>query len=142
MRKPGVSITQAVIDRICEEIAGGGTLREILQAEDMPNWETVRRALLKDEEFREQYERARIDQADYFADQMLEYAAKAIENPKAAHGYRVAADILRWQAMVRSPRKYSDRLIQENQVTQPLDPKQFDAEIKRLYKELGFKVEA
>lgn len=140
MRKPKVEFTKAIADEICDQISLGKPIQQILDKPGMPTWMTVTRHLRTNDTFREQYELARVQQADYLADQMLSYVEKAAADPKGANGYKVAAEILRWQAMVRSPRKYSDRLIQENQTTPPAAQETIIKEIQQLQKELGIVV--
>ncbi len=129
-------LTAEMKDLICERIAGGEALTVMLEEPTMPSWDVVRKALIKDEAFQHDYEMARIAQADYFADKMLGYVEMAAKNPREANGYRVAAEILRWQAQVRSPRKYGDRLIQENQIHVSSDPGKVQQEIEKLTTEL------
>jgi hypothetical protein len=92
----------------------------------------------KHPEFRQAYELARIKQADALADKMLDLAERALNDPHGAHGYRCAADILRWQAAVRAPRKYSDRLRQEIEVAElPKSGEEVQERIRELERKLG-----
>ena len=69
--------------KICAELADGKSLRKICEADDLPSRETVRLWLLDAEEngqdsryygFFGQYVRAREEQADHYADEIIEIA--------------------------------------------------------------------
>lgn len=53
--------------------------------------------------------RARDFAADSLADRHLHLAQVALERPRMSDAVRVAAEILRWQAIVRSPKRYAER---------------------------------
>ena len=136
----GLRWSKAIEVAICERIAQGESLNELCLEEGMPAYVTVWRHLRDDEAFREEYDAARVAQADFLADRMLILARKAEDgDAQKANSYRVAADILKWQAMVRAPRKYSERTIHENNTNVPADPQKIKDEIARLQKELGVK---
>src|SRR3546814_20132434 len=70
------SFTQEAADRICDELSAGRSLRSICLDGDMPSQSTVFRWLRDEahEEFRQQYARARDNQADTLADEILDIA--------------------------------------------------------------------
>jgi hypothetical protein len=70
----GVEYSPELADRICEELAGGKTLTEICRADGMPNRATIWRWKEAHEDFRAKYERAQIDQAHGWADEIIEIA--------------------------------------------------------------------
>ena len=78
----------------------------------MPDYSTVMRWLDKWPEFREIYARARDKQADFYADEVADLGRQVLINPKDSNAYRVAGDLLKWQAMIRAPRRYSERMHQ------------------------------
>jgi hypothetical protein len=53
--------------------------------------------------------RARDFAADSIADRHLHLAQVALERPRMSDAVRVAAEILRWQAIVRAPKRYAER---------------------------------
>src|SRR5437870_424437 len=59
---------------VCERLANGESLREICAEASMPDRQTVYNWLRDNETFRVRYARARADQADYFADEILDIA--------------------------------------------------------------------
>lgn len=88
--------------------------------------------------FKEAYERARQMQADVHADRMLGFVDEVIKTPSKAGAIRVAADILRWQAEVRDPKKYGPKA-QATETKAKLSPDELKKEIAALELELGVK---
>ncbi len=72
----------------------------------MPTATTVFRWLASDADFREQYTRAREDQADTFVDEII-HIADTVEDAQAA---RVRIDARKWVAGKQRPKKYGDKL--------------------------------
>lgn len=93
-------------ERICSLIADGLSLRKVCEADDMPDKETVRRWLIADEAFRAQYARARDEQADFYADELVEIADTEDDPAKA----RVRVDARKWVASKLKPKKYGERI--------------------------------
>lgn len=122
---------------ICEQIALGKSLKQALEIVGYlaPKQATIWRWLDEHPDFREKYERARQMQADSVADEMLELKDAVLRNPKAASGFKVGADILKWQAEVRNRARYGSK--SEEKAKPPMDPTKLREEIKRLQKELG-----
>lgn len=110
--------TPETANEICRLIAGGTTLIAITGAKGamampgMPDYSTVMRWLDKWPEFRDNYARARDKQADFYADEVADLGRQVLVNPKDSNAYRVAGDLLKWQAMIRAPRRYSERMHQ------------------------------
>ncbi len=121
--------TQHIANVICMRIAEGESLREIVKTEGMPDRTTVYDWLLRDEAFANQYARAREEQADTLADEIL---AIADENPEVDYirdkhgnvvdikidsGYvsyqKQRIDTRKWVAMKLKPKKYGDRMAVE-----------------------------
>jgi len=124
-------------DLICERIALGDTLDEALASVGYlaPNEKQFWKWIDQHEDFRAKYERARLMQADKHADQMLKMSRDVLKDTKAATAYRVAVDILKWQAEVKNRARYGSK--GESKSAEPLNPQKIREEIKRLEKELG-----
>lgn len=116
----------------------GATLKEALEKVGYlaPTMVTVWRWLDEHNDFRDMYERARMLQADTDADDMRVLGREIRDKPTAAAAYRVAIDVLKWQAEVRNKAKYS-RSGEDPIAKRPLDPTKLRSEIKRLEEELG-----
>lgn len=127
-----------IADTICFHIASGKSLQQSLAAVGYlaPKIQTVWKWLELHPDFREKYERARQLQADTHADRMLELGEEAINKPSSAAAYRVAIDVLKWQAEVRNRGKYGAKA-EDAGKNKVLDPAKLRAEIKRLEQELG-----
>lgn len=121
---------QEIADKICEAIADGQSLRSICQQEDMPNKATVFRWLDKHKEFGDQYARARDEQAETLADDIVSIVDSAA-NPLTVDGVpltdadgkpimfadtasiahaRLKMDARKWVASKLKPKKYGDKL--------------------------------
>ena len=92
--------------------AKSGTKPDTKPYPGIPDYSTVMRWLDKYPEFRDSYARARDQQADFYADEVADLGRQVLINPKDSNAYRVAGDLLKWQAMIRAPRRYSERMHQ------------------------------
>lgn len=104
-------------EMICEQIATTRySLRKICEGEGMPDHATVRRWLIKHEDFRDLYARAKEEQADSLADEMLDAAFDEGDDEKPFVGGnhiqrdRLKVDTLKWIASKLKPKKYGDRI--------------------------------
>ncbi len=130
--------TLRMADKICEFIALGQTIKQaLINAGPLaPTLNLFWKWLEEHGEFRERYDRARLMQADIHADTMLEMASDAITEPNKASAYKVASDILKWQAAMRNPKLYGDK-VQHEMKSAPMDANKLKSEIANLEKELG-----
>jgi hypothetical protein len=103
-----MEFNQDTADHICEEIGNGKSLRTICAGKNMPSRTTVNKWLREVESFAHQYARAHEEQGDYYAEELMELAAKA--NAENAQAIRVKADIIKWVCSKLKPRKYGDRV--------------------------------
>ena len=131
------SFTQDMADTICTRIAEGESLRKICGDDWMPERVTIYRWLAADPDFCNQYTRAREDQADTLADEII---AIADEQPEVIavlnkHGELIEhkldnaflqwqknrMDARKWTAMKLKPKKYGDRQILAGDSEAPLE---------------------
>jgi hypothetical protein len=100
--------TQEIANAICEALADGKSLRKICEDDDMPDRTTVRRWLANPNhaEFRLQYAHAREEQADVYAERIVDEAETATD---ASLG-RLRMDALKWAASKLAPKRYGDKL--------------------------------
>lgn len=103
---------QETVDRICEELAEGNSLRAICADADMPDARTVHRWLEKSDSFRQQYAHARELQAEGFADEVVEIADSVRRGATAEDvtAARLAVDSRKWAAGKLHPKKWGERL--------------------------------
>lgn len=106
--------TTKLAETICQRIADGKGLAEVCREKGMPSRETVRKWLMWGEQgkapytgFVGIYARAREEQADSHADEVVEIADTEPDVNRA----RVRIDARKWSAAKRAPRKYgTDRI--------------------------------
>lgn len=101
---PITQVTQ-IMDEICERIAAGQSLRFICESEHLPTTTTIKRWLKDNEAFRSQYAQAREDQAEYYADVIVEIS----DSEKDAAVARVRIDARKWVASKLLPKVYGDK---------------------------------
>lgn len=127
--------SEEIADAICERLADGESLRSICLDESMPSKAAVFRWLGKHEAFRDQYARAREEQAETMADDLVEIADEKCTMVRAdKHGTkdddgegntevvfdatavarnRLRIDARKWVASKLKPKKYGDKVSQE-----------------------------
>lgn len=117
---------EAIATRICEEISAGRSLRSICTDDGVPDKATVFRWLAANEEFRDQYARAREAQADAMLEDILEIADDGINDTfedeagivKTNHDViarsRLRVDTRKWAMSKLAPKKYGDKITQEH----------------------------
>lgn len=119
--------SQEVADAICERLVNGESLRAICRDEGMPAISTVFRWLGRHPEFSDQYARAREEQAETLADEIVaisdevEVVAKAdgedvrlALDATAVARNRLRVDARKWVASKLKPKKYGERLAHEH----------------------------
>ena len=102
-------------ENICDLVARGLSLRTICVKSDMPSMSTVCKWLKENPEFSEQYARAREEQADIFADEIIEIADAVEPDSAAVAKAKLQIDARKWRAAKMSPKKYGDKV--EQQIT-------------------------
>lgn len=122
---------------ICERIAHGESLTKICKDEHMPYVSTVYRWLIKEKSFCDIYARAREDQADTMADQIIDIGdetpimvvtdedgkvTKRID-PAGVNRNRLRVDARKWVAAKLKPRKYGERTTIAGDKEAPLEVK-------------------
>jgi hypothetical protein len=130
--------TKELGDIICSRIAEGESLREIIKTQGMPDRTVVYDWLLRDPEFANHYTRAREDQADTLADEIIAIADEqpeiiavidkktgALIEHKLDHAFlqwqKNRMDARKWTAMKLKPKKYGDRLVHAGDSENPLE---------------------
>lgn len=107
--------TQELADTICERIANGETLRSICRdIKFAPS--TVIEWTWNNRDFSEQYTRARLKQADAYADMILDEAFNSLD-PQIG---RLRVDALKWVASKLAPKRYGDKVEVEQTGTQKI----------------------
>lgn len=114
--------TKELAETICERLALGESLRAICRDAKMPSQSMVFRWLSDNEQFREQYARARDFQADSWADEILQISDDGSNdtytdsngNERVDHDVvarsKLRVDTRKWLMARMAPRKYGDKL--------------------------------
>lgn len=99
---------------ICERIANGESIRAICASKGMPSHTTVYRWIDAHDEFRSQYARAREDQAERYASELIEIAESVdTSNRVAIEAAKLRIDTRKWVASKLLPKVYGDRISQD-----------------------------
>lgn len=128
-----MAYSQEIGDKICQRIAEGESLRAICQEQEFPSREMIYRWLregVKDDAppelkaFCDQYARAREDQAETYAEQVIEIAdnasddigegARPVIRQHVINRARLMIDTRKWAAGKLYPKKYGERVHQEH----------------------------
>lgn len=140
MARPTIK-TPELLTTICNLIADGQSLRRICQSETMPDRTTVRQWLIDDAEFSIQYARAREEQADTLAEEIVEIADESsldytvdddgnhVLDREHVQRSKLRVDARKWVAAKLRPKVYGDKLDVNNNVTGTLS-------IESLYQEI------
>lgn len=117
--------TNELADKICDAIASSNRgLSHICEEDGMPGRSTIHRWLTENESFRDKYTRAREDQADFLADELLKIADEELKTTTEYSGgegsgvttqdnvqrSRLMIETRKWMAMKLKPKKYGDKL--------------------------------
>jgi hypothetical protein len=107
--------SQEIADEICNRLSHGETLRTIIASSPhLPCRTTIYRWNADNEDFRNQYTKARAEQADYYAELIVD---ESYSSHDAGIG-RLRVDALKWAASKMAPKKYGDKI--EVETSQPL----------------------
>jgi hypothetical protein len=120
------SFTQEIADRICAEIATTSkSLKTICSPEDMPSVVTVMTWLRSNEDFLNQYARAKEEQADFLAEEILEISDDGtndfmtitkgdqeytVENKEWTSRSKLRVEARKWIASKLKPKKYGEKI--------------------------------
>ena len=120
--------TDELATEICARLVSGEPLTAICRAEHMPDVRTVYRWLMVHDNFCQMYMIAREDQADTYADEIIDIAdtpqlgtviktkpdgSQEVREGDMIEHRRLRVDARKWVAAKLKPRKYSEKLMQE-----------------------------
>jgi hypothetical protein len=131
---------QYIADLICIRLAEGQSLREVLKNNGMPAQSTVYEWLLRHPSFAEQYTRAREEQADTLADEIIAIADEqpeiiAVVDKRTGEliEHKLDGAFLQWQknridarkwtAMKLKPKKYGEKVQLSGDAENPMQTK-------------------
>lgn len=117
--------TQELADRICELLADGQSMRTVCAQEDMPAMSSVFKWLRENEEFSQQYAKAKEESSDAMAEDLLHIAdtpvmgeiktikpdgTVEIKQDEMLGHRRLQVDTRKWLMAKMKPKKYGDKL--------------------------------
>ncbi len=122
--------TKELAIEVCARLAEGQSMRKIAKDEHMPSVKTLFTWLGKHEEFLQQYEKAKAECADMYAEEIIEIADDSsndyvdVQDENGATGAtrlntehvqrsRLRIDSRKWVASKLKPKKYGDKIQQE-----------------------------
>ena len=109
--------TPELAKTICDRIAGGESLRAVCSEPGMPHLNTVNLWMNDNREFMGQYARAREAQADRCFERMEEIERDTLSGALEAKAANAVLSNMRWRMGKMAPKKYSDRLQVEHQLS-------------------------
>jgi hypothetical protein len=101
--------TPEMADLICLRLSHGETLIQMCRDANMPVQSTVYLWLQQHSDFSEKYQKARQQQADYYAEEQLVIADTTNDPQKA----KLQMDARKWFASKVAPKKYGEKVTQE-----------------------------
>lgn len=110
--------TPELADRICALLAEGKSVRTICQADDMPDKSTIFRWLRINEQFSDQYARAKDESTDAIVEDMLDIADRG--NLRDTQRARLRVDTRKWYLSKLKPKKYGDKMQLSGDPDEPL----------------------
>lgn len=117
--------TKELIDRICDELSDGVSLRTICLEEEMPDKSTVFRWLRENKEFQDQYARAKQESADAMAEEILDISDNGVNdwmernygdtsvwvtNGESLQRSKLRVDTRKWLMAKMKPKKYGEKM--------------------------------
>jgi len=143
------SYTLEIGNAICEQIANGVSLRKICMAETMPGASSVFRWLNENVSFREQYARAKEEQAETLAEEIIEIADDSAndtyiddngnvrtDNEVVARS-RLKVEARKWVASKLKPHKYGDSINLNHSGKVDLTNEQLESKLAQLFRKAG-----
>jgi hypothetical protein len=106
--------SEEFIDRICQGLENGLSLVQVCKQANMPSRATVLRWMREKPEIESAIARAREEQADYLADELIAIADDESLTPESR---KVMINTRQWAASKLKPKKYGDRQIVDQNVT-------------------------
>ena len=95
--------------RLLAHITAGNSTASFVAQNDGVSFGSVYRTLREDKTFAEHYARAREDQADTYADKLMQITDDVLAGRVDPHAARVAMDAIKWTASKLKPKSYGER---------------------------------
>jgi hypothetical protein len=128
--EPRIIYSDELAIALCEHIADGMSLKDACALPAMPSRTTAYKWLAEHTSFANLYARAREERADLIADEIITIA----DTETCPHKARNRIDARKWWAAKVNPKKYGDKVFNENTNTnyvisdKPMTPEEWEAE--------------
>ncbi|MBF8177235.1 terminase small subunit-like protein [Herminiimonas contaminans] len=110
---------QKVMDHVCNEtVSSNKSVVKILAAGyqtgektwPLPDYSNFHRWMRGDKELRTQYEEAKMEQADFLGEELLEISDKELKTAVDVQAARLQSDNRKWLMSKMKPRKFGDKM--------------------------------
>lgn len=128
---------QEIVKGFCRLVAAGYSIKRACASEGMPAESTIMLWLFEDDDFSEQYARARERRADARAeriDDLCEEIKSGTLKPDAA---RVIIEAEKWQAGKENSKRYGDKIHLDGDMNVNMSDEQLDARLAKLLGKAG-----
>ena len=116
MIKKSKTVNKRVMQKIVDKLAEGITLTEICQADDMPSYRSITRAVQLDEDLWELYRKGRVQQAEFYTDRINQLAMSPlpdVDDQRKLHAEvnrrKLEIETLKWTTSRVQPNGVRDR---------------------------------
>lgn len=113
MGRPSI-FTDELANEICERVSLGRSLRSVCLDKDMPTKTTVMRWLDENEDFCDQYRRACEEREVTHFEEMLTIADEVLPETAEVARAKLRIDTRKWVLARMNPKKYSDKVQEDN----------------------------
>ena len=97
-----------ILDRICEGLIEGHSMKTVCEPADMPHFTMVYREMARNPDFATAIARAREAQQEAIIDSTIDLADEA--TPETVHVQKLKIWARQWRAAKLAPKKYSERM--------------------------------
>jgi hypothetical protein len=129
----GVEYSFEIAAEICDKVASGMKLVDVLKAHGLPTRSTFYLWMREHDGVSDMYARAREERAELIADEIIDIADNEPDPNKA----RVRVDARKWAAAKLNPKQYGDRLHVDGDFTVKRTDEQIDSRVAQLLGKAG-----
>jgi hypothetical protein len=116
--KTPVTFSMKLMETICARVAQGDNLNQISKEPGFPTEAAVRQWVAADREgCASMYARAREQQMEWWADDIIRIADSAMSDYESVNAVRVAVDARKWAMSKLAPKRFGDRIEHAGGVT-------------------------
>lgn len=103
-------MTEEIQKIILSRLSEGDSLSKICKSEDMPAYTNVYQFIANNEDFRHKYKEHKAIGIEKRFDELNDFAAEALDDPRKAAAYKLVVDTRKWVLSRQEPKKYGDRI--------------------------------